>query len=131
MIRTKKWVRNPGVSSSKPVLGLDGTYCSPACGAGCSRAAFENAQDKSKVLAKVMGKGWKPVVWENMGWHWKVVKGPAHIVPSIGVDKHYFTYFSSVKQFIGQHNNPQKALVLAIREARRHVKALQKDLKGF
>lgn len=54
------------------------TYCSPACGAGCTREAFERAMTLSERLAKEceskLGGTWKPRVHENLGWHWSVVQ---------------------------------------------------------
>jgi hypothetical protein len=43
-------------------------YCSPACGAGCTRAAFDRAVRRGDALAKRLGPGWTSHVWENMGW---------------------------------------------------------------
>ena len=51
-------------------------YCSPACGCGCQRDAFEKATRAARNLAEQLGGGWLPRVWENMGWHWAVVLGP-------------------------------------------------------
>lgn len=54
-------------------------YCSPACGGGCTRAAFNKATEQAASLAKKLGKGWRPEVWENLGWHWAVVKGDERV----------------------------------------------------
>jgi hypothetical protein len=48
------------------------TYCSPACGSGCTKKAYDTAHAKAEKLAEQMGKGWRVYVWENMGWHYKV-----------------------------------------------------------
>lgn len=48
-------------------------YCSPACGAGCTKSAFDRATGAAKKLAERLGKGWKPRVWENLGWHYAVI----------------------------------------------------------
>lgn len=48
-------------------------YCSPACGGGCTWAAYRRAKRRAKTLAKHMGKGWKICVHENLGWHYNVV----------------------------------------------------------
>lgn len=45
-------------------------YCSPACGGKCTWAAYQEAQKNAKALALLLGKGWVPRVWENLGWHW-------------------------------------------------------------
>lgn len=48
-------------------------YCAPACGGGCTRGAFELATKRAAALVQRMGKGWKPDVWENLGWHYAVI----------------------------------------------------------
>lgn len=50
------------------------TYCSPACGAGCTHAEYLKAKsDSAAVIEQLKTKGWKSYVWENMGWHWTLV----------------------------------------------------------
>ena len=58
--------------SWKPVLN-GAIYCAPACGGGCTVAAHDLAKTRAADLAQIMGEGWKPEVWENLGWHYKVV----------------------------------------------------------
>lgn len=60
----------------KPRRRLGGTiFCSPACGGNCKRADYDRAVKRSAALAKRLGEGWEPDVWENLGWHFKVTKG--------------------------------------------------------
>lgn len=40
------------------------------CGAGCTEAEYQAACSESKATADKMGRGWRPRVWENLGWHW-------------------------------------------------------------
>ena len=49
------------------------TFCSPACGYGCTRAAYKQAWLDAKELASQLGWEWRTRVWENMGWHYEVV----------------------------------------------------------
>ena len=48
-------------------------YCAPACGAGCTYAAFLKATRLAALMAAKLGTRWKPRVWENMGWHYSAV----------------------------------------------------------
>lgn len=48
-------------------------YCSPACGGKCTWAAYTRANASAAALAKRLGIGWKPRVWENLGWHYEVL----------------------------------------------------------
>lgn len=55
--------------SWKPVRhGL--TYCSPACGGGCTIMAFDACTIAARELAERLGPGWEPRVAENLGWHY-------------------------------------------------------------
>ena len=69
-------------------------YCSPACGHGCTYAEFERVTREAGELAKSLGPGWKPKVWENMGWHYKVVArgGTMKVHPS-GPKPYHYTAF--------------------------------------
>lgn len=54
--------------SWKPVRNGE-TYCSPACGHGCTHEAFKRATTNAEKLCRLLGAGWQPRVHENMGWH--------------------------------------------------------------
>lgn len=46
-------------------------YCSPACGRGCTREEYDAARKGAQELREQLpGDAWKPVVWENLGWHY-------------------------------------------------------------
>lgn len=48
----------------------------------------EHAKQKAKDLVKrLKGKGWKPEVWENLGWHWAARNGHWNVFPSCASDK--------------------------------------------
>ncbi len=64
-------------------------YCSPRCGGNCTWAAHQKAHKDAEALARRMGEGWEPDVWENLGWHWRVKKGVATIY---GPDRHRKEY---------------------------------------
>jgi hypothetical protein len=49
-------------------------YCSSACGGGCNRKDYDKAVKAGKKWANKLGRGWKYRVWENLGWHVKVLK---------------------------------------------------------
>lgn len=36
----------------------------------------------AELVKRMKGSGWRPVVFENMGWHWRAVSGPVQVYPS-------------------------------------------------
>lgn len=44
-------------------------YCSPACRCGCLYESYVDRKRMADKLAADLGEGWRPRVWENMGWH--------------------------------------------------------------
>lgn len=69
-------------------------YCSPFCGHGCTWAKHQAAVKAAKALCKVLGKGWTPRVWENLGWHYEALFGEpvpgSHNVALIEVAVHHY-----------------------------------------
>lgn len=47
--------------------------CARWCGRGCTEAEYLDAKKKGAALAKKLGKGWKPEICENLGWHYRAV----------------------------------------------------------
>lgn len=58
--------------SWKPVRRGD-IFCAPACGYNCTWQMYLKAKQESVRLAKSLGAGWKPHVWENMGWYYSAL----------------------------------------------------------
>lgn len=115
----------------KPVLNGK-TYCSPACGGGCLRAAFDLAQSRAKRLAERLGKGWKPVVWENLGWHFKAVSasGFLKVHPSGGKGWMAFLGFGdSGGRWVANASTPEAAIKKVRAAARAEVGELRRLLE--
>lgn len=54
-------------------------YCSAACGGKCTHAAYLTAKRRAAALVKSLGPGWKPEVWENLGWHFAAINGAMRV----------------------------------------------------
>jgi hypothetical protein len=120
--------------SKGPVL-RGGIYCSPWCGANCTKAAYDLAVSKAKALARRMGKGWKPRVHENMGWFYGVYKGNPQgsfgmgvleITPPDRPGDTYTAWIQTTPQFIVHHKDPKIALKEAIAEFDKHIANLHR-----
>jgi hypothetical protein len=53
-------------------------YCAPACGGGCTYAAFLKANADAARLCETLDRttgsnGWTPRVSENIGWHYSAI----------------------------------------------------------
>jgi len=127
-----------------------GVYCSPRCGGGCKRSAFERATAEANALAARMGDGWRPDVWENLGWHYVVTKGDhphhrgiAEVHPSFvrpgyphPDDGKFSAWINSATDGIGQviteyFADPVEAMGLALQEARTRALRYSAELDGI
>jgi hypothetical protein len=119
LITSDKW---------KPVL-RGGIYCSPKCGCGCTKEAFDLATMEANDLCKRLGTRWTPSVWENCGWHYsaQACDGLFAIHPSKNYRKHptphlwvvdgYTAWIHTQPQFISENNaDPLAAMKEAIGE---------------
>jgi hypothetical protein len=116
------------------------TYCSPACGMGCKKSAYDEAQRKALDLHnKMTGKAWSIRVWENLGWHYELVresKSSAFRCSIMEVDNRdgtmrYIVYFNSNPQVITKGDDPNVALDEAVRQAKRIANTLLDNVALF
>lgn len=108
-------------------------YCSPACGFNCTREEHDRAHREAGELAKRLGDGWTPHVWENMGWHYEAVKGIARIMPVKGRDGVILSYTAYVnsafgRQVITRGTDPVDAFGMAMQQARTTVQRMEAEL---
>lgn len=73
-------------------------YCAPACGRGCLKSEHDEALANAKRLAKLLGPGWKPTVWENLGWYYCAKFG--------GTKVHGGRGFKGFTAYIGDRDSP-------------------------
>lgn len=113
--------------SWKPSRQPGGIYCSPACGLHCRMAEYKIARTQSRALVTKLGRGWRPVIWENCGWHWRVVKGAFEIAPS---GSGYFSAYLQ-SQFFAYAKTAEAALAKVVRVARRSCDQIQKQIASL
>jgi hypothetical protein len=116
-----------------PKLSADGVhYCSPRCGSGkfCRKEWYDAAVANGDRLARDLGDGWEPRVWENLGWHYRAEKGCAAVHPNEdrqqpfvagqGYPARSYSAFLNLpgKQFIASAGNAADALGFATQDAR-------------
>jgi hypothetical protein len=110
-----------------PVLSADGQfYCSPRCGGGrfCRKEWYDRAVSEGDALAAVLGDGWAPRVWENLGWHYEVHKGAATVHVHRDHRDGTTSYSAWIEargahpQIIAHAADPHDALGFAVQDAR-------------
>lgn len=116
--------------SWEPVLDGD-IYCAPACGGKCRYEDFLRASRKAEALCARLGRKWKPVVHENLGWHYRAeIPGDIriHITPPYGDarrDEEPDRYTAYVhRTYVATDANPAEALAKAIELAREERRQL-------
>ena len=116
-------------------------YCSPACGGRCTREAFEISTQRAKALCRRMGSGWKPKVWENLGWHYKVVS-PCNRMTICGI--HYGAADECYYVTLGRpnetgirwtenepHNDPKALVKKIVAKVKQEIKDMQVMIEGL
>ncbi|QAX92290.1 hypothetical protein HWC07_gp038 [Pantoea phage vB_PagM_LIET2] len=119
--------------SAWPPVSNGEIYCSPACGADCTKAEFELAMIRAERLCERLNamrfgfKDWKPHVWENMGWHYEAIRdvpNPNSMMPypdECSIDEYFDDdcnpsgYCCSIiingQQFMHDAPEPEEALI--------------------
>lgn len=108
-------------------------YCSPGCGAGCTKTEYDLAVTNALKLATELGEGWQPSVWENGKWYYRAERSlgakdmMVEVFPTGEGD--YRCYFNGVKQFICGGSTPKEAVMGALVEAQAFVDTLLFQIK--
>lgn len=110
-------------------------YCAPACGYGCTHAAYLTAHAKADKLIERLGQGWTKRIHENLGW-WYEVQSPCG---RIRVSNNYglgFTAFlgevnDSGGRWAEQGKTPEKAIAAVIRVAKSELAKIGAHLNGL
>ena len=102
------------------------TYCSSFCGRGCTWDEFQLAKRDAKKLATSLGKGWKPDVWENLGWHYRVWSPCGRI----SVHPHYTAFLGDPFESGGRWAEHGKTARSAIRNVIAVAKAKLEEINA-
>lgn len=124
-----------------PVRNGD-AYCSPACGGGpvvCSIKRYEHAIDVANKVARDLGEGWKTDVFENLGWHARVVSpcGRLSIALPTLPDDVWYTAFLGPKEiqpggrWAATERTSREAIEAVLNAARHDLGLIEKTIKGL
>lgn len=108
-------------------------FCAPACGRGCLKVEHDAAVRLARTMASHLGTGWKPEVWENLGWHAKAVDSSGRWEVCANKDFkgkvcHYTAYLGDARIqggiWVEQAKTPVDAVKKTLATARKNVLAL-------
>lgn len=112
-------------------------FCSPACGRGCTKAEHDKATRDAAALCKLLGPGWQPHVWENLGWHYAAItadgteSGYIQVHPNLATFTVYLnTDGRTGGQWVVPDKDPKRGVRRAIRHAVEHVAVLREALEA-
>lgn len=113
-------------------------YCSPACGGGCTFAAYENAHKLANSLAKRLSSPratWTTYVHENLGWHYSVISPCGRIMVSEdrGSPRYSALFgepFSHMGIWVARGRTAKAAVRNVIQVAERELEKIQAHLDG-
>jgi hypothetical protein len=124
----------PAIYSQGPRRRGD-IYCSPWCGGNCKYADYVKAKEFAAKLCKELGRGWKPHVWENLGWHYEAVSpsGRIKVSPSFGSGYHVGIGEPNCpgSRWNGNGSTPTEAILAAfnfVLSAKRELNHIYNDL---
>ncbi len=124
-----------------PVRNGD-AYCSPRCGGGpviCSIKRYEHAVDVANEVARDLGHGWKPEVFENLGWHARVVSPCGRInisLPTRPDVTGYMAFLGPKKiqpggKWAERGRTPREAIENVLNAAREDLGLIEETLQGL
>lgn len=127
-------MKKPKRLSEKP-RRLGDIYCSPWCGGKCKWEAYKKAKKESAKLARRLGKGWRPHVWENLGWHWQVIRGEMSVNPnwaSVNTWKSRISsYTAAFSGWSATMKTPEAAVKKTIKMAKGELRNLDKRIRAI
>lgn len=112
-------------------------YCAPWCGAHCTSKDYDKAVAEAAQLAKHLGEGWVPKVWENLGWHYSVSRERLEVHPNTRWNGQrqdlagYTAYLNIATQFVESSTTAHNAVYRVLKVARQHANQLLHDLAAF
>ncbi len=86
----------------------------------------ETAIREASELVERMGKGWTFRIWENMGWHWKLVDDTtcwSICKTTLRDDVSYTAYLGTPNSIGGYYTGSGKTPEAAIRDAQKTARA--------
>lgn len=124
-----------GVVPLGKIKRLGKLYCGAACGRGCTWAECQKAIIQANRLLKRLGKGWKPRVWENLGWHYEAVSRDDTMSVSPRMIGGYAAYFNfpgrGGGRWVGDGPTPIAAVKSALKLARDELAYIQTAIDSF
>ena len=115
--------------------GEEEMYCAPACGRGCTTKEHDIAVAKAEVLARVLGLGWIPQVWENLGWHYEVRSPCGRLSVHPGSGSSFIAFLGEPGGIGGQWaehgDTPQKAIDATVAVAVAKYKEIGALIEGL
>lgn len=97
-------------------------------GGGCKRVDYERAVQSAQDLASMMGEGWQPRVWENLGWHYSATFGAATVHRKTSADGGYWVCIHgkpNERSYYGEHAEPRKAFCIAFKAMEANARELR------
>lgn len=106
-------------------------FCSAGCGSHkfCLHADYLHVKKRAEELAASLGEGWKPKVWENLGWFGAVTKGRAeiHLNDHRRGHTNYMLYFNVYPQIVLTGPHPAALWEKGLKTLRTQVELLAQE----
>lgn len=114
----------------KPVL-KGKTYCSPACGGGCTKRQYERMANTGEDICLKLGEGWGFKLHENLGWYVTVFSPCNHIIVTKQGEDFEATLTAGEERFCVKHANVKTAVGDVVYKFNQHIHKLMKIAKDL
>lgn len=120
---------------SLPAVRRGNRYCAPWCGRGCTWQEHQAAVASAARLIGRLGPGWKPRVWENLGWHYEAISKCGQVKVSPSGKRSFIAFFGDAGRSGGAWSahgpTPQKAVDVVVNAVKAQVVVLVTKVAQF
>jgi hypothetical protein len=76
--------------------------CADWCGGGCTQEQYAQAVQAADKLVQQLGEGWRPEVYENLGWHFGAASPCDRVRVSVRKGDNYLALIGEAGSHAGQ-----------------------------
>lgn len=109
-------------------------FCGDLCGRGCTHEEYNRTLGLAYAAEEAMP-GWEAVVWENMGWYWRLERNTGDVTWNLTVkgDGRWecYSYGAGQQVWTIAYATPREAVQAAVNALTEQIKRATRDLHAL